>query len=118
MNGDRALRLKIREEHTVFQRRQGGAYTYIEIYWRGIIGDGWAKYNPNDMKNGLPYSPEMGVLKATNKAIEDVARQIVITRCAERTVAGNYFMAHGVMLPMPGMKNRIAQDTIAVLAGE
>ena len=82
MNGDRALRLKIREGHTVFQRRQGGAYTYIEIYWRGIIGDGWAKYNPNDMKNGLPYSSEMGILKATNKAIEDVVRQIHLQRSA------------------------------------
>ena len=105
----RELRLRIREEHKLIQVEQEGAYTFVKIGCGTYFGVGFSKYNPFDMKRGLPYSPEMGVLKATNKAIEDVARQIVITRCAERTVAVNEFMSHGVMLPMPGMKNRTAQ---------
>jgi len=105
----RELRLRIREEHKLIQVEQEGAYTFVKIGWGAYFGVGFSKWNPFDAKRGLPYSPEMGVLKATNKAIEDVARQIVITRCAERYAAVNEFMAQGVMLPMAGMKNRTAQ---------
>ena len=71
----RQLRLRIREEHTVIELEQDGAYTFIKIRWGAYSGRAFSKYNPFDMKRGLPYSKEMGILKATNKAIEDVARQ-------------------------------------------
>ena len=71
----RELRLRIREEHKLIQVEQEGAYTFVKIGCGTYFGVGFSKYNPFDMKRGLPYSPEMGVLKATNKAIEDVARQ-------------------------------------------
>ena len=97
MNGDRALRLRIREEHIVVQTLHRGAYTLVAISYTQdrsrYRGYGFSKYNPFDMKRGLPYSPGMGVLKATNKAIDDIMQQFH-HRCTVPVI-------HAGALPLP-----------------
>ena len=93
MNGDRALRLKIREGHRKVQIIHREAYTMVEVRWGRYFGIGFSKYNPFDMKRGLPYSKELGILKATNKAIEDIMQQFH-HRCTVPVI-------HAGMLPLP-----------------
>jgi len=74
----RELRLKIREEHSKVEVNHEGAYTHILIFYKAMSAFGYSKYNPFDMKKGLPYSKEMGELKALNHAIEVMERKIEI----------------------------------------
>jgi len=74
----RELRLKIREDHRRAQTVQRGAYTMVRTQWGANWGIGFSKWNPNDKgKKGQEYSAEKGIMFATNKAIDDVVRQIV-----------------------------------------
>ena len=85
----RELRLTIRDEHQVKKVVQRGSYTYVEIEFGVYKGCGFSKWNPNDKgRRGWDYSKELGVLKATNKAIDDVVRQMHISfmRPPEKTL--------------------------------
>jgi len=72
----RQLKLRIRRECNIKQVVQKGAYTFVEVTWGGYIGQGFSKWNPNDKgRKGWDYSKDLGIIKATNRAVDDIVRQ-------------------------------------------
>jgi len=73
----RDLRLEIREKHRVIQMVQQKPYTMVRIIHGQFQAYGFSKWNPNDKgKKGLEYDAALGILKATNKAIDNMVGQI------------------------------------------
>jgi hypothetical protein len=64
---------------------QVGPFSYAEVELL-YVGDGkmkkhqacgFAKYNPNDAKQGLPYSAKQGQMYAIGRAVHAIARELM-----------------------------------------
>ena len=87
----REARVYVRDHHEVVFAFQDKPNTVVEIRcvydgWY-ITGRGWARYNHHDEKAGLPWIPQIGVDKATGRAIKDAAAKLLkLAACEKKPV--------------------------------